>query len=48
MAERGVAQGVRRGKEDLAGDQPAVVDANGHGEFRAGIDDVLEDSIFVK
>ena len=47
MAERGVAQLVRRGKEDLAGDQAAVVDATGHGEFCTGIDDVLEDSTFV-
>lgn len=47
MAERGVAQGVRRGKEDLAGDQAAVVDAPGQGEFCARIDDVLEDSTFV-
>src|SRR5271169_5247260 len=47
MAERGVAQGFRGGQEDLARNQAIVVDAANHGEFRARIDHILEDSAFV-
>src|SRR5208283_3062503 len=48
LADRGVAQDFAALEIDLAGDQAIVVDAAGRRVFRAGIDDVLEGSVFVE
>src|SRR5271163_686709 len=47
FADRRIAQRARPRNIDLPGDQAVVVDAASDGVFRAGINDLLESSIFV-